>query len=343
MAIVRKWRAMTSPGGGRARRLGPGAPTLVACSGGADSMALALVLRSATARLIVGHVVHDLRPRSQALADRDAARSLADRLGAPFVEAEVRVRATERHGQTNIEALARRERYAALRQMAVRSGVRFVAVAHHADDQLENLLMSLVRGGIVRGMPPSRRLGDGITLLRPMLCEDHEVTREHCRRLCELADISWCEDATNADTSRLRAAIRSTVLPTLKSLRSDVARHAVQASADAAAARRVVADAARACIACARREPDSLTWKRADLERAPLIVLGEAIRAARAELIGPSGADKLSKRAIDRAARAICDDSTEPRTIQLADLMLDVHAAFVRVTATPSPASKTKS
>lgn len=306
-------------------------------------MALALVLRSATDRLVIGHVVHDLRPRTQALSDRDVVRSLADGLGVPFVESEVRVRTAGGQGQTNIEALARRERYAALRQMALDSGVRFVAVAHHADDQLENLLMSLVRGGTLRGMPARRRLGDGITLVRPMLCQDHEVTREHSRRLCQLAGVDWCEDATNADTSRLRAAIRCSILPTLKSLRPDVARHAVQASSSAAAARSVVADTARANLACARREPGSLAWKRTDLEHEPVIVLGEIIRAARTELIGLTGADKLSKRAIDRAARTIRDDSTDPRTMQLADLTLEVRAATVRVTATPTPASKTKS
>ncbi|RMD62600.1 MAG: hypothetical protein D6824_06550, partial [Planctomycetota bacterium] len=62
VGIVRAWRRLTEGG----------APTLVACSGGADSTALLLALRSATEELVVGHVVHDMRPVAEALADRDA-------------------------------------------------------------------------------------------------------------------------------------------------------------------------------------------------------------------------------------------------------------------------------
>lgn len=301
-------------------------------------MALAIVLRSATERLVVGHVVHDLRPRPAALADRDAARALADRLGVPFVEDEVRVRdglggKGNGKGQTNLEALARRHRYAALAALARRAGIEYVAVAHHADDQLENVLMSLVRGAGVRGMPVRRRLAAGVTLVRPMLCGDHEVTREECRRICRQAGVEWREDATNADTTRLRAAIRAEIVPTLKSLRPAIARHAVQAADELGAARRVVGSAAQGIRGLADVQNGVLSWPRTALRDTPSIVVGELIRRVRHEILGPAGADRFSKLAVDRAVRAIRDDGTDPRTIDLAELTIRISAAQVGIQA----------
>src|SRR4051794_36385139 len=101
-AIVRAWRRQTTPH--RERRAGAGQPTLIACSGGADSCALVLALATATDRLIVAHVVHDLRPAAEALRDRDVAKHLAEHLGLEFVQAHVRVRAEG--GGGNAEAAA---------------------------------------------------------------------------------------------------------------------------------------------------------------------------------------------------------------------------------------------
>jgi len=79
--IVRAWRALT---GGRGVR-DVDRRTLIACSGGVDSSALVLALATATEHLVVAHVVHDMRGAEDALADRDAARVLAERVGLGFV------------------------------------------------------------------------------------------------------------------------------------------------------------------------------------------------------------------------------------------------------------------
>ena len=88
--------------------MGKGEPTLIACSGGADSSALVLALAAVADNVVIGHVVHDLRARAEALADRDAARTLAEVLGVRFVEREVRaqlasMRLAMRPGRTDIE------------------------------------------------------------------------------------------------------------------------------------------------------------------------------------------------------------------------------------------------
>ena len=244
-AIVRAWRRQTTLRK-RDGKEAQGGRTLVGCSGGADSVALLLALAAATDRLVVGHVVHDLRPREEALADREFVRDLAERLGLEFAEAEVGVKAKRKErgakggsGTRNVEALARRARYAALMEMAGERGIRFVAVAHHADDQLETVVMSLLRGSGpagLSGMPERRVLGWPdelrVWLVRPMLGAVIRggITREVCRRMCERAGIAWREDATNADTSRLRSAVRHRVVPVLKEIRPSAAERATSAA-----------------------------------------------------------------------------------------------------------------
>ncbi len=160
--------------------------------GGADSVALVLALAAATDRIVVGHVVHDLRTREEVEGDRDFVRDLTAELGLSFVERAVKVRSKRRDGgKGNLEALARAARYDALVEMAAEAKCRFVATAHHADDQVETLLMGIMRGvGLVglSGMAESRllgRAGDGngkrVWLIRPMIAAEVRggVTARH--------------------------------------------------------------------------------------------------------------------------------------------------------------------
>src|SRR5262245_14043976 len=120
--IIRAWRELT---GGKdvrdAKRR-----TLIACSGGADSRALALALAAASNNLIVGHVVHDVRPESESLTDRDAARDVAHFTGLDFRDRSIQVRSLA----GNTEANARRLRYAALLDLAREHACIAVATAH---------------------------------------------------------------------------------------------------------------------------------------------------------------------------------------------------------------------
>lgn len=291
--VALAWRRLTS-GGGR---------TLVAASGGVDSTALLLALALASTDLVVAHVLHDIRPRADAEADRDAVRALAERLQLPFAESVVHVTGV----RGNKESLARRERYAALSRLAAEHRCPYVATAHHADDQLETLLMALLRGAGphgLRGIAPTRPLlQQSITLIRPML----HATRAEARRMCELAGIDWREDATNADESRLRAALRSRVIPLLREIRPASPRRA----ADTA---ELLRDAA-AMIDARVREVfgDDSSWPRDRLRVVPILVLGAGLRRAALRCAGSVGADRLPARLARDAARAIRDTNTDPR------------------------------
>ncbi|MFN0132090.1 MAG: tRNA lysidine(34) synthetase TilS [Phycisphaerales bacterium] len=306
------WRALTGgPGRGRdeERR------TLVACSGGADSSALVLALEAAVGvkeggaggptgarvgagRLVVGHVVHDLRSRAEAEADRDAARALAGSLGLGFVESRVEVKG--RRG--NAEAVARRERYAALTLMAAEQGCGFVATAHHADDQLETLLMGVVRGGGPRalaGIAASRAMGR-VRIIRPAL----GVTRAELRAACGRAGWNWREDATNADETRLRSALRHRVLPILEEIRPGAARRAAHAAVLQAHAARMVRELAEEVVERGLVEAGVL-WEADQLRAMSPMVLGEALRMAALGLRGGCGADRIGSRQIGPVVEAI--------------------------------------
>lgn len=209
-------------------------PTLLACSGGTDSSGLVLALAcqatGVRSNLIVAHIVHDLRPAAQARRDLRITQALAKLAGLRCVQASVKVRTKA----GNAEANAREARYNALGKLAEKYGCRVIATAHHADDQLETVLMRLIRGAGPRGLVgirPSRRLSPGFSklqLIRPML----EVERADTERLVGQVPEPWkaAQDETNADLSRLRNAIRWKITPLLKELSPTVAKRVARNS-----------------------------------------------------------------------------------------------------------------
>jgi len=208
---------------------------LVACSGGADSVALLRAMhllhrrRKWNLTLTVAHVQHHLRPPEEAEGDAAFVAALAEQLGLAYERRDI----YPGEAAGNVEANAREQRYAALTAIAAEVGAGSVATAHHADDQLETLLMAILRGTTakgLRGIAWRRPLGEdvaggeAVTLIRPMLGATHA---EAIGLLNDL-DQPWREDATNADRSRTRARLRHEVLPVLRELRPSVARKAVE-------------------------------------------------------------------------------------------------------------------
>ncbi|TMA31090.1 MAG: tRNA lysidine(34) synthetase TilS [Deltaproteobacteria bacterium] len=118
-----------------------GKPVLVACSGGADSVALAVAVLRCGLRGAIGHIDHALRPESAREAQQVS--ELAQRLCAPFFLERLQGLVTRGPG---LEAAAREARYAALARLARTSGADVVATAHTRRDQAETLLLRLIRG-----------------------------------------------------------------------------------------------------------------------------------------------------------------------------------------------------
>ena len=185
------------------------APALVACSGGPDSAALAHAAMALAAAGRLGpvtlcYVDHQLRPDSA--ADGRLVAALAAAGGGSFATALVEVR----RDQGSLEAAARSARYGALLAVAAERKAGAILVAHTARDQVETVVMRLLRGTGVAGLAgiPARR---GL-LARPLL----EVAREAVEDYCRLYAIPVADDPSNRDLRHFRNRVRLEVLPALR-------------------------------------------------------------------------------------------------------------------------------
>lgn len=259
---------------------GSGPAWVVAVSGGGDSVGLLRVLHGASARvglnLSVAHLDHGARGEA---GRRDAAfvADLAGSLGLPVDLGQWR---PTRAG--HFEADARRARFDWLHEVARNRGAGAVAVGHTSDDQAETVLHRVVRGtGIhgLAGIPPRRTLGDGITLVRPLL----DVSREQVRTYLAGLGQPFHNDATNADTSRTRARIRHDLLPKLAAdynpkVAEALVRLAGLASASTRAYRERVREAARA--ATLDSSQDTVRFTRGELATLSEFLRAEVLRLA---------------------------------------------------------------
>ena len=212
--------------------LEPGDLVLAACSGGADSLALAAALAHEAPRLGLrgGGVTvdHGLQDGSDAQAARVVA--TLGTLGLDPVR-QVRVTVDGLPGAGGPEAAARQARYTALDQVARQTGATVVLLGHTLDDQAETVLLGLARGSGARalaGMPARRG-----RFRRPLLGLSRDTLREAC--LAQRLD-PW-DDPHNCDPSYARVRIRHQALPALEEalgpgIAEALARSASQLSAD---------------------------------------------------------------------------------------------------------------
>jgi len=208
-------------------------PFAVALSGGADSTALLLACAAQwPGKLHAVHVHHGL----QTAADGFEAHcvSLCERLQVPLVVQ--RVNATHAAGESPEDA-ARQARYRALAealQCHWGGQIKDIALAQHADDQAETLLLALSRGAGLPGLAcmPAIAQRQDVTYHRPWLNVPGQVLRDALMAAGEV----WVEDPTNRDTRYTRNRIRADLLPVIEqafpSFRQTFARsasHAAQA------------------------------------------------------------------------------------------------------------------
>lgn len=190
--------------------LGPGDGVVAAFSGGPDSTALLLGLARLASRhrirAIAVHLDHAMDSGSRARA-REAAR-LACALSVPFVTARRDVPALRRAGESP-EAAARRVRYGFLEEVRQETGSRFIATAHHRDDQAETVLLRLLFGSGVPGLSGIRPVHGAV--VRPLLA----LPRAELSRAVRAAGLFPVDDPTNRDLAVPRNRLRHSVLPRL--------------------------------------------------------------------------------------------------------------------------------
>ena len=184
-----------------------------AVSGGADSVALLFLLLELRERLgivlSVVHFNHKLRGKASEADERFVAK-LAAQHGLPFHVERADVRARARREKANLEDTARRARYGFFARLVGEGHLTRVAVAHTADDQAETVLAHILRGTGLTGLGGIHPVAKHI--VRPLL----ELRRWALRAFLRSRKQTWREDATNRDTARLRARIRTELLPVLE-------------------------------------------------------------------------------------------------------------------------------
>jgi tRNA(Ile)-lysidine synthase len=191
----------------------PGEAVLVAVSGGPDSLALVHLLAARAAawrlRLGIAHLNHGLRAESA--REAEVVGGLAASLGVRLHTEQVDVRELRRQWGLSIEAAGRQARYRFFRETAEHHGYDKVALAHHADDNAETLLLNLLRGSGrlgLGGMAPMRAKRFIRPLIRATRADIEDYLNRH--RLSALAD------PTNADDEFLRNRIRHQLIPLLE-------------------------------------------------------------------------------------------------------------------------------
>jgi tRNA(Ile)-lysidine synthase len=191
----------------------PGDRVGVAVSGGADSVALLLLLLELREKLgivlSVVHFNHKLRGKASDEDEKFVAK-LAAKHGLEFHSASVDVAKKAKTERANLEDAARRARYDYFRSLTVSGVCGSIAVAHTADDQAETVLAHLLRGTGLAGLGGIHPVAGPV--IRPLL----SVRRSELRRFLRARKQTWREDATNRDTKRMRARIRKKLLPLLE-------------------------------------------------------------------------------------------------------------------------------
>jgi tRNA(Ile)-lysidine synthase len=196
---------------------------VVGVSGGPDSIALLHVLSRfhPLDRISVAHLNHQLRPESQ--SDAEFVESLAKSSGLLIHLGQADVGELARESGQSIEEAGREARYQFLAEVAQQANARFVVVGHHADDQVETVLMHFLRGSGpagLRGMQTIAPMPNApdLWLLRPLL----DVTRDEIESYCVEQKLRTVSDSTNTDTSYFRNRLRHELLPVLETYNPNI-------------------------------------------------------------------------------------------------------------------------
>ena len=195
--------------------LRPGAPVIVGLSGGADSVALLHILTRLGYPCVAAHCNFHLR-NDESDADADFAQQTAEALGLPFRRIDFDTADYARQNGVSTEMAARTLRYEWFETLRRELGAEVIAVAHHRDDNVETVLLNLIRGTGLSGLCGMRPRNGHI--VRPLLSVDrHQIVRW-------LADrhLPFRTDSSNASDVYRRNFVRLRLLPLMEQLNPSV-------------------------------------------------------------------------------------------------------------------------
>ncbi|MGN7388864.1 tRNA lysidine(34) synthetase TilS [Sporosarcina sp. SAFN-015] len=206
--------------------LSSGRRVLIACSGGVDSVALLLFMTIFREKLGIEvaavHVDHMLRGKESA-DDGKFVKGICDKLRIPFFGGNVPVPSILNEEGGNVQDVCRAGRYEFFKNVMMAECYDVLATAHHAEDQLETVLMQLSKGSAPLGIPVSRRV-DGGNVIRPFLPAMKEELRMYVKQHGE----QFREDPSNESDAYLRNRLRHRVAPAILSENPSAALNVVK-------------------------------------------------------------------------------------------------------------------
>jgi tRNA(Ile)-lysidine synthase len=188
--------------------LTPNEPIIVGVSGGIDSVALLHILKSLGYSCIIAHCNFHLR-MEESMRDEEFVRNLAHSYSIPFYSIDFKTNKYASDHKMSIEMAARDLRYRWFGELLEKTNAQAIAIAHHADDSIETMLMNLVRGTGLRGLvgiaPRNKKV------VRPLLC----CNRSEIENYVVEHQLEFVQDSSNTSNDYLRNRFRNEVLPLL--------------------------------------------------------------------------------------------------------------------------------
>lgn len=196
-------------------KLAPQTKLIVGVSGGVDSVAMLHILSELGFECVVAHCNFHLRDE-ESNRDEKLVENWAEKLHLTFEKIDFDTKTYAKEHKLSIEMAARELRYEWFEKIRQKYQTEYVAVAHHADDAVETLLINLIRGTGLRGLKGIDIVNEKI--IRPMLC----CSRNEIEKYANDNRLEYVIDSTNTDTDFVRNKIRLEILPKLAEINPSI-------------------------------------------------------------------------------------------------------------------------